>query len=339
MNATAVAAPIQFHLNGRPVSVDGAAAQTTLLDYLRCTGLTGAKEGCAEGECGACTVLLVDGDGAVGDPASLGVSALLLGQSDKTYFDAAQREYDFVVNQAPRAWNGAISHRDDVADLWADFIYMAPPFLAYNAVALNNASILRQTICQCGLYRQILLENTTEPYHGLWEHIKGVGTNDLKLWSTGNGWAAGGMARVYAVAKKWGPSSGWTTELGQLKSYIKEIIDGSMNVPKDTGLLYNYLNDTTWFGEISGTAMLSATVYRMAVLAPETFGARYISWADANRKTIASHVSTNGTIAPAVNPLDWNSHTPWTAGSPEGQAFGVLLYSAYRDCVCAGICK
>ncbi len=64
MNATAVAAPIQFQLNGRPVSVDGVAAQTTLLDYLRSTGLTGAKEGCAEGECGACTVLLVAGDGA-----------------------------------------------------------------------------------------------------------------------------------------------------------------------------------------------------------------------------------------------------------------------------------
>src|SRR6202050_2895935 len=48
-----------FLLNNRPVSVHGIDPQTTLLDYIRAQGLTGAKEGCAEGECGACTVVLV----------------------------------------------------------------------------------------------------------------------------------------------------------------------------------------------------------------------------------------------------------------------------------------
>jgi xanthine dehydrogenase small subunit len=50
---------LRFVLDGRIVSVDRPPPTTTVLDYLReSVGRRGTKEGCAEGDCGACTVVL-----------------------------------------------------------------------------------------------------------------------------------------------------------------------------------------------------------------------------------------------------------------------------------------
>jgi carbon-monoxide dehydrogenase small subunit len=54
----------ELRVNGEPVAVD-VPGMRRLLDVLRDDlGLTGTKEGCGEGECGACSVLL---DGVVVD--------------------------------------------------------------------------------------------------------------------------------------------------------------------------------------------------------------------------------------------------------------------------------
>jgi xanthine dehydrogenase small subunit len=57
---------IHFSRNGEPVSVALTDPTETLLDYLRLReNATGTKEGCCEGDCGACTVVvgeLVDGE-------------------------------------------------------------------------------------------------------------------------------------------------------------------------------------------------------------------------------------------------------------------------------------
>ena len=68
---------ITFLLNGESVELKGVSPTDTLLDWLRETrGLTGTKEGCNEGDCGACTVMVTDSEG----PRALNACILLLPQ-------------------------------------------------------------------------------------------------------------------------------------------------------------------------------------------------------------------------------------------------------------------
>ncbi|QCO57425.1 xanthine dehydrogenase small subunit (plasmid) [Pseudorhodobacter turbinis] len=68
---------IAFLLNGAPVRLSGSSPTLTLLDWLReARGLTGTKEGCNEGDCGACTVMVSDAEG----PKALNACILFMPQ-------------------------------------------------------------------------------------------------------------------------------------------------------------------------------------------------------------------------------------------------------------------
>lgn len=69
---------VRLQLNGEALTVRDVSPNTTLLEFLRGqAGRLGTKEGCAEGDCGACTVAVVDAD-APGGPRFRAVNSCLL---------------------------------------------------------------------------------------------------------------------------------------------------------------------------------------------------------------------------------------------------------------------
>ena len=128
---------ISFTLNGEDTRAVGDET-TTLLDWLRDTrGLCGTKEGCNEGDCGACTVMVTDERGARALNACILFLPQLAGKSVRTVegingpdgalhpVQSAMIEHHgsqcgfctpgFVVSMATAHLNGAVDHDDQLA--------------------------------------------------------------------------------------------------------------------------------------------------------------------------------------------------------------------------------
>jgi hypothetical protein len=278
--------------------------------------------------------LFDEADGSVSGPATMGVAALMLAQRWGKYLPAATRQKNIVLERAPRHDNGAISDRFDRVEIRAEAVGQFAPLLAYYGVATDDLDVLREAVHQCRLHRDIL-RITQGPTKGLWKHVVGSAADD-GAWSSGNAWAAYGMAKVSATIAAWSASNATLAkEKQELDTWIKEILDGAI-ANDDSELLRNYIGDSGWAGETSGTSLLAATAYRMAILRLDMFPSEYIHWAHQKRREVYRRVDDDGFATPAANPYD--SKSKEAVISPEGESFLLLLGTAWRDCVCRGPC-
>ena len=138
-----------FTVNGAPVEVE-AVGSRRLLDVLReDLSLTGTKEGCGEGECGACSVLL---DGSVVDACLVPVSQAA-GASVTTVEGLGTEERLGVLQQAFLQTGGA-----QCGICTPGMLIAGDAFLSSGMAATEDAirEAIAGNLCRCTGYTKIV---------------------------------------------------------------------------------------------------------------------------------------------------------------------------------------
>ncbi|KZT60763.1 hypothetical protein CALCODRAFT_522895 [Calocera cornea HHB12733] len=274
---------------------------------------------------------LVSADGAVGDPPSIGVAVLLAnytGAQGANFASAATGQLDYLLYTAPRSSSGAISHRSEQVQLWSDFVYMTPPFIAYYGAVTQNQTLLALAYQQISLYRDALRDSS-----GLWRHIAmGSGTDDGH-WATGNGWASAGCLRVAMTIYYSAFGSQMQNEVSDLIGWAQEIVGAVWSYqvrdsPQSNGTLLNYVDDSSSFADSAGTALLASVSYRLATLPVHASYSTVPQAEKARQLVFGPALGSDGWLSPVVDPYQYPDPG---SQSPESEAFVLLLQAAYRD--------
>jgi len=207
---------LAFVLNGTPVRIAGEAPTRTLLDWLReSRGLMGTKEACCEGDCGACTVMVTDAEGARALNACILFLAQLHGKAVRTVegiagpggalhpVQAAMVAHHgsqcgfctpgFVVSMAVAHLNGARDHDDQLAGNLCRCTGYAPIVRAAEAAAAepvpewmvaDRAVVASFAAGEAGVFRPADSDALAEWYLANPDAVLVAGATDVGLWVT-----------------------------------------------------------------------------------------------------------------------------------------------------------
>ena len=228
---------------------------------------------------------------AVTDPAANGevVWRAYEQTGNEMYKNAAKKMLLYLMEKAPRTDKKMICHNEisfnegySKDQIWADAIYMAPPFLAVMGE-------LEEAVFQIEGYMDYLQDKET----GLLYHIYDAGTGRFvrkKLWATGNGWALLGIARVIETALK----QNHPEIAEKLIERGTKLLDSMLRYQLADGRFYDILDDDDSFAEGTAAMMMAAFIYRG--VNGGWLSEQYIPKADLVYKTMEQYIDAFGII-------------------------------------------
>lgn len=250
---------------------------------------------------------------------------------ERLYRDQAIEIADWMVEQAPRAGEGAFEHTFTEADasypkqIWADTIYMAVLFLSRIASLTGNKTYAYEALHQLDVHFKALQDPETGVlYHG-WDTVNRNHMSGAK-WARANAWVA--LAAPLIIE-----------QVRDVVRVPQEIIDaygklmrGLISFRAADGLWHTVLDRPDFYKEASGSAGIAAGLYhgvRVGCLEPAA--------ADGNPQTLKSllslivlsgavrQVSTGTPVMPTVDAYNRIELTP----TLYGQGLMLELLSAY----------
>lgn len=202
---------------------------------------------------------MVGGGAAVSDPAANGEVCLRAYErtGDRFFLEGAEKMLDYLLHAAPRTEDGIICHNEasfeegfSASQLWADGMYMVPPFLAVMGRMTEAKHQIRG-----------YLKHLMDPETGLFFHIRDVGQDRFvrrKRWATGNGWALMGLIRIASEARKCGQAE---MEQEMLEIHAR-VIDAMIPRMTPEGRFHDLLDEEESFEDSASALMMAASVFR-----------------------------------------------------------------------------
>ena len=191
---------------------------------------------------------MIETEIAGADTAGFGEVLRAMVSVDARYAKAADHLADYLLNRAPRTPDGILYHLTDRQQVWADALYFLPTGLC--ALGYPDEAI-KQFL---GIHRRLWLPSKCLYAH-MWDEVS-QSLYRADAWSSGNGWAVAGMARlIHLLPDSHLEAKAWLAD--QLATHLHSMIRHQ----RPDGLFHDILDDQDSFVETNSAQMAAYAIY------------------------------------------------------------------------------
>lgn len=229
---------------------------------------------------------------------------------DREMKNAADRMIKYLFETAPKTEEGFIHHSYHGPELWADTIYMGPPFIAY---AGYPEEAYRQVK---GIIDRIWIEDESL-FASRWNADAQQITHP-NLWGLGNAHAISGMTKLISHLP-----DNMSSEKEELQNYVRKHLAGCLRYLRDDYLFHNIINKPSTFVETSLAMRVADSVFKG--IKAGWIDTEYLETAVNIRKSVHHKVNDLGYVTGVPGPTTYTL----PAWSSEGQAFFLMMEASY----------